>query len=153
MEIERKFLTKEIPFSLEQYRFAKISQSYISFSPTIRIRQSDTNYFLTVKGKGHLAREEFEMQLTKEQYQALEKKCDTPPVIKKRYYVPLKDNLVAEIDFYEGKSKGLITTEVEFCSEQAATCFVAPDWFGKEVTFDSRYKNTNLSLHGIPQTT
>ena len=24
---------------------------------------------------------------------------------------------------------------------------------GKEVTFDSRYKNTNLSLHGIPQTT
>ncbi len=30
MEIERKFLTKEIPFSLEQYRFAKISQSYIS---------------------------------------------------------------------------------------------------------------------------
>ena len=93
------------------------------------------------------------MQLTKEQYQALEKKCDTPPVIKKRYYVPLKDNLVAEIDFYEGKLKGLITTEVEFCSEQAATCFVAPDWFGKEVTFDSRYKNTNLSLHGIPQTT
>lgn len=153
MEIERKFLTKEVPFSLEQYRFVKISQSYISFFPTIRIRQSDTSYFLTVKGQGHLAREEFEMHLTKEQYQALQKKCDTPPVIKKRYYVPLENNLIAEIDFYEGVLKGLITTEVEFCSEEAANSFVAPAWFGKEVTFDSRYKNTNLSLYGIPQTT
>ncbi len=153
MEIERKFLTKEVPFSLEPYHCAMISQSYISFSPTIRIRQSDTMYFLTVKGKGHLAREEFEMNLTKEQYQALQKKCDASPVIKKRYYVPLENNLMAEIDYYEGKLKGLITTEVEFSSEKAANSFVAPDWFGKEVTFDSRYKNTNLSLYGIPQTT
>ncbi len=34
MEIEKKFLTKTIPFSLEQYPYASITQSYISFSPT-----------------------------------------------------------------------------------------------------------------------
>ena len=153
MEIEKKFLTKEIPFSLEQYHCAMISQYYISFSPTIRIRQSNTDYFLTVKGEGHLAREEFEMSITEKQYQSLQKKSDTPPVIKKRYYVPLENDVVAEIDFYEGNLEGLITTEVEFPSEELANAFIAPDWFGKDVTFDYRYKNTNLSLHGIPQTT
>ncbi len=151
MEIERKFLTKEIPFSLEPYHYAMISQCYISFSPTIRIRQSNNDYFLTVKGKGHLAHEEFEMPITQQQYQSLQKKCDAPPVVKKRYFVPLQNNLTAEIDFYEGNLKGLITTEVEFCSEQQANDFVAPEWFGKDVTFDFRYKNTNLCIHGIPQ--
>lgn len=151
MEIEKKFLTKTIPFSLQQYPFASITQYYISFSPTIRIRQSNSDYFLTVKGKGHLAREEFEMSITKEQYQSLQKKCDAPPIIKKRYFVPLQNSLTAEIDFYEGNLTGLITTEVEFLSEESANSFIAPDWFGKDVTFDYRYKNTNLCLHGIPQ--
>ncbi len=98
-----------------------------------------------------MAREEFEIPITKEQFQTLQKKCDTPPVVKKRYYVPLENNLTAEIDFYEGYLSGLITTEVEFLSEESANSFIAPDWFGKDVTFDYRYKNTNLSLHGIPQ--
>ncbi len=151
MEIERKFLTKEIPFSLEPYYYVMISQYYISFSPTIRIRQSNNDYFLTVKGKGHLAREEFELPITQQQYQSLQKKCDAPPIIKKRYYVPLQYNITAEIDFYEGNLKGLITTEVEFSSEEEANAFVAPLWFGKDVTFDFRYKNTNLCIHGIPQ--
>ena len=59
MEIERKFLTKHIPFDITKYPYKQISQAYISFSPTIRIRQSNADYFLTVKGKGHLAREDF----------------------------------------------------------------------------------------------
>ena len=128
-----------------------ISQYYISFSPTIRIRQSNNDYFLTVKGKGHLSHEEFELSITQQQYQSLQKKCDTPPIIKKRYFVPLQNNLTAEIDFYEGNLNGLITTEVEFPSEQAANAFIPPIWFGKDVTFDFRYKNTNLCIHGIPQ--
>ncbi|NDO47465.1 CYTH domain-containing protein [Clostridium sp. MD294] len=151
MEIERKFLTEKVPFSLEQYHCAMISQYYISFSPTIRIRQSNNDYFLTVKGKGHLSHEEFELSITQQQYQSLQKKCDTPPIIKKRYFVPLQNNLTAEIDFYEGNLNGLITTEVEFPSEQAANAFIPPIWFGKDVTFDFRYKNTNLCIHGIPQ--
>ena len=43
MEIERKFLTKHIPFDITVYPYKQISQAYISFSPTIRIRQSDAD--------------------------------------------------------------------------------------------------------------
>ena len=51
MEIEKKYLTKTLPFDIEQYPKKEISQSYISLSPTIRIRHLGDKYFLTVKGK------------------------------------------------------------------------------------------------------
>lgn len=54
MEIERKFLTKELPFDITAYPCKAITQAYLSFSPTIRIRRSNADYILTVKGKGHL---------------------------------------------------------------------------------------------------
>ena len=103
MEIERKFLTKHIPFDITEYPFKQISQAYISFSPTIRIRQSDEKYILTVKGKGHLAREEFELPLTKEDYDRLFLKTEGTPVVKKRYLVPVEGGYTAEVDIYEGE--------------------------------------------------
>ena len=116
MEIERKFLTKHIPFDITEYPCKQISQAYVSFSPTIRIRQSDADYILTVKGKGHLAREEFELPLSKEEYDKLFLKTEGTPVIKKRYLVSIEGGLTAEVDIYEGELEGLITTEVEFPS-------------------------------------
>jgi len=150
MEIERKFLTKQIPFDITAYPYKQISQAYISFSPTIRIRQSDEKYILTVKGKGHLAREEFELLLTKEDYDRLLLKTEGTPVIKKRYLVPV-EKYMAEVDIYEGELEGLMTTEVEFPSLEEAENFVAPDWFGKDVSEEKAYKNTSLSLYGMPK--
>ncbi|MBQ3567595.1 MAG: CYTH domain-containing protein [Anaerotignum sp.] len=150
MEIERKFLTKQIPFDITAYPYKQISQAYISFSPTIRIRQSDEKYILTVKGKGHLAREEFELLLTKEDYDRLLLKTEGTPVIKKRYLVPV-EKYTAEVDIYEGELEGLMTTEVEFPSLEEAENFVAPDWFGKDVSEEKAYKNTSLSLYGMPK--
>ena len=150
MEIERKFLTKQIPFDITAYPYKQISQAYISFSPTIRIRQSDEKYILTVKGKGHLAREEFELLLTKEDYDRLLLKTEGTPVIKKRYLVPV-EKYTAEVDIYEGDLEGLMTTEVEFPSLEEAENFVAPDWFGKDVSEEKAYKNTSLSLYGMPK--
>lgn len=151
MEIERKFLTKNIPFDITAYPFKQISQAYISFSPTIRIRQSDDAYILTVKGNGHLAREEFELPLTKEEYDRLFLKTEGTPVVKKRYLVPVEGGLTAEVDIYEGKLEGLMTTEVEFSSLEAAESFAAPDWFGRDVSEERAYKNTSLSLYGMPK--
>ena len=151
MEIERKFLTKHIPFDITVYPYKQISQAYISFSPTIRIRQSNEDYILTVKGKGHLAREEFELPLSKEDYDKLFLKTEGTPVIKKRYLVPIDGGLTAEVDIYEGELEGLMTTEVEFHSLEAAENFVAPDWFGKDVSEEKAYKNTSLSLYGMPK--
>ena len=151
MEIERKFLTKNIPFDITAYPYKQISQAYISFSPTIRIRRSDDAYILTVKGKGHLAREEFELPLTKADYDRLFLKTEGTPVVKKRYLVPVEGGYTAEVDFYEGELEGLMTTEVEFPSMEEAEGFAAPDWFGKDVSEEKAYKNTSLSLYGMPK--
>lgn len=151
MEIERKFLTKQIPFDITIYPYKQITQAYISFSPTIRIRQSDASYILTVKGKGHLVREEFELPLTKEEYNSLVQKTEGTPICKKRYLVPIEGGLTAEVDIYEGELTGLMTTEVEFSSFEAAEGFTPPEWFGRDVSKEKAYKNTSLSLYGIPK--
>ncbi len=151
MEIERKFLTKHIPFDITAYPSLQITQAYISFSPTIRIRQSNEDYILTVKGKGHLARQEFELPLTKADYEKLLTKTEGTPVVKKRYLVPLENGLTAEVDIYEGELSGLMTTEVEFSSLEEANAFLAPDWFGEDVSEEKAYKNTSLSLRGLPK--
>lgn len=151
MEIERKFLTKEIPFDITAYPCREIVQAYLSFSPTIRIRRQDTDYILTVKGKGHLAREEFELSITEAEYERLFRKTEGTPIIKKRYLVPLAAGLTAEVDLYEGELAGLMTTEVEFSSLEEAEDFLAPAWFGKDISEEKAYKNTALSLYGLPQ--
>ena len=39
----------------------------------------------------------------------------------------------------------LILAEVEFADEDEANQFTPPEWFGEDVTFSSRYHNSNLS--------
>ena len=151
IEIERKFLTKQIPFSLDAFPSKELWQSYLSFSPTIRIRRSEDAYFLTVKGKGQMAREELELSIKGEEYARLREKTEGAEVRKRRYFVPLEEGLVAEVDIYFGELEGLVTTEVEFPSLEAAEAYVAPTWFGADVTGDWRYKNTALSQFGMPK--
>lgn len=151
MEIERKFLTSQIPFDITTYPFLTISQSYISVYPTIRIRQSNDTYWLTIKSSGHLSREEYELPLTKKEYDILLKKTETPTIQKKRYQIPLPEGFTAEVDIYEDFLSGLIITEVEFPSESVAKTFEPPAWFGSDITFDPRYKNNHLSIYGIPK--
>ena len=56
MEIERKYLVKRLPENLSNFKKSEIKQAYISFSPTIRVRQSGNQFYLTCKGEGNLAR-------------------------------------------------------------------------------------------------
>ena len=150
MEIERKFLINELP-DLKSFSFKKLSQAYISTTPVIRLRQMDTDFFLTVKSSGHLSREEFEMLISEGEYRTLLKKVEGHPIEKERYYIPLSQDLTAELDVYHGFLEGLFTVEVEFPSKEAALSFKPPSWFGEDITFDARYKNNMLSLHGKPQ--
>jgi len=151
MEIEKKYLTSFIPFSLDGFKKSELCQCYISTDPTIRIRQSDNKYILTIKGKGKISREEYELDITQKQYSHLLLKAETPQVVKTRYYIPLENGLTAETDIYHGFLDGLITTEVEFKNNEQMESFIAPEWFGKDVSTDKRYKNTSLSLYGIPK--
>ena len=47
MEIERKFLPKELPEHLEDYEMHRIEQGYLNTDPVVRIRRSDDDYYLT----------------------------------------------------------------------------------------------------------
>lgn len=149
MEIERKYLVKEIPANLDQYESKKIAQGYLCTEPVVRIRRSNNDYYMTYKGDGLMAREEYNLPLTEEAYTHLRPKIDGLLIAKTRYLIPLNDKLTAELDIFEEDLKGLVIVEVEFDSVEEANAFSAPDWFGEDVTNSGKYHNSYLSQHGL----
>lgn len=146
MEIERKFLIKNIPENLDSYAFHLIEQRYLCTDPVVRVRRQDDDYFLTYKGKGLLAREEYNLPLTRSGYEHLIKKADGNIIKKKRYLIPIEDtDLTIELDIFDKPFAPLIMAEVEFSSVEDANAFIAPDWFGEDVTNDPAYHNSNMS--------
>ncbi len=154
MEIERKFLLKRLPENLESFPFKKLEQAYLTTDPVIRVRRSsggkegeqEESFELTYKGKGLLAREEYNLPLTKEAYFQLLQKAEGNRIAKQRYYVPLEaSGLTVELDVFEPPFAPLIMAEVEFSSEEQAERFVPPEWFDKEVTHDTEYHNSTMS--------
>ena len=145
MEIERKFLVKKLPENLECFEQKRISQGYMCTNPVVRIRRSNDEYFLTYKGRGKMVREEHEFPLTAEAFEHMLPKIDGILIDKVRYLIPLADGHVAELDIFQGVLEPLRLVEVEFASVEEAERFVAPDWFGEDVTNSKEYHNSNLS--------
>ena len=165
MEIERKFMIKELPESLAEYPCLFIEQAYLCTDPVIRIRRQDEEYYLTYKGKGLMSREEYNLPLNKEAYEHLRPKADGNIISKKRYVIPLENpqfkegyspyahskntentvNLKIELDIFEEPFQPLIIAEVEFPDEEMANAFLMPDWFKEDVTNNPAYHNSNLS--------
>lgn len=151
MEIERKFRVKELPEHLEVYKSKEIKQGYLCTGPVVRIRKSNEEYILTYKNKkgieqkDAISSQEIEMELTKDAFLHLMTKVDHHLIEKTRYLIPLSQNLTAELDIFEGRLKGLYFVEVEFPSKEAAKEFEVPSWFGEDVSFDKRFRNTFLS--------
>ena len=144
MEIERKFLLKEIPENIESYPMRQLEQGYLCTGPVVRIRKDNDKYELTYKGKGAMVREEYNLPLTKEAYEHLREKIDGRLITKKRYMIPFGKYTI-ELDIFEGDLAPLTLAEVEFSSEEEANNFVAPDWFAEDVTFSRLYHNSYLS--------
>lgn len=145
MEIERKFLPKYIPEGIDAYEHHHIEQGYLATNPVVRVRKSDEQYYLTYKGSGMMAREEYNLPLTDESYNHLIKKADGNIISKTRYLIPLNNGLTAELDIFEGVFLGMLLVEVEFPSVEEAEAFMPPDWFGEDVTYDKKYHNSYLS--------
>lgn len=151
MEIERKFLVKELPGNLKEYECHQIEQGYLcTKTPVIRIRRSDTKYTLTYKGAGLMVREEHNLPLTKEAYEHLREKADGILITKKRYKIPYQKYLI-ELDIFEGELAPLELAEVEFKTEKEAEEFVPPKWFAEDVTYSGKYHNSYLSKHGLDE--
>ncbi len=104
MEIERKYLVKQLPEKLSTYPHRLIEQGYLSTEPVIRIRKDGDKYELTYKSKGLMIREEYNLPLTQSSYEHFEQGyLSTEPVIRIR-----KDGDKYELTY---KSKGLMIRE------------------------------------------
>lgn len=145
MEIERKFLIRKLPENLESYPFHRIEQAYLCTDPVVRIRRQDQDYILTYKGRGMLAREEYNLPLNEQAYLHLKEKADGNVIEKTRYLIPLSNGLTAELDLFFGCFSGMILAEVEFPDLETADAFCPPDWFGEDVTMNPDYHNSSLS--------
>lgn len=143
MEIERKFTIKELP-DLTKYSFRVMEQGYLNTYPVVRVRKEDDNYYLTYKGKGLLAREEYNLPLDEAAYYHLVEKADGIIIRKKRYLIPYEKYTI-ELDVFAEPYENLVIAEVEFESEEEAMAFSPPAWFKEDVTLDRRYHNSNLS--------
>ena len=143
MEIERKFTVRELP-NLSDYNYHIMEQGYLNTNPVVRVRKEDDEYYLTYKGKGLLAREEYNLPLNKEAYNHLVEKSDGIIIRKKRYLIPFGKYTI-ELDVFAAPYDNLIIAEVEFDSEEEAIAFQPPEWFDEDVTMDRRYHNSNLS--------
>ncbi|MCR5374227.1 MAG: CYTH domain-containing protein [Lachnospiraceae bacterium] len=153
MEIEKKYLVDTSTLHLADYPRKELMQGYVLRDPVIRARKEDDKYYLTVKGKGLLAREEMNLELSRDAFDTLMKKTDNAIIEKTRYLIPYtyysdfqmsERHVTIELDVFKGKLSGLILAEVEFDSTEEAREFVAPSWFTKDVTNDSRYQNANM---------
>ena len=143
MEIERKYLVTAPPADYHTWEACQLVEARLCTVPLVC---ENGSYVLTYKSKGLLAREEYNLPLTKEAYEHLLLKADGIIITKTRYKKPISGTgLVIELDVFSGTYEGLMLAEVEFPNIEAAEHFVPPSWFGEDVTFSGKYQNSRLS--------
>ena len=146
IEIERKFLVKNLDFIKESSSKKLIEQGYLSKDPNriVRVRIIDNKGVLTIKGKsfdGGTSRVEIEKEISIKDANELMKLC-IPIKIRKVRYIINKNNLIFEVDVFQEHNKGLIVAEVELYSKKEK--IIKPNWLGKEVTGEKKYYNSQL---------
>lgn len=144
LEIERKFLVKDMSFRDMSRSSLKIRQGYLNRIPerTVRVRIRGEKGYLTIKGINNgITRKEFEYEIPFADAQELLDLCELPVLEKERYIVDYK-GFVWEVDCFYGKNEGLVTAEIELPSED--TEFPIPAFVGQEVTGNPDYYNSNL---------
>ena len=150
MEIERKFLVKEMPAELNNYPHTLIEQGYLSTDPVVRVRRDGDEYYITYKGRGTIAKEEYNLPLNEKAYSHLVKKADGNIITKIRYRIP-DGKYTIELDIFEGELLPLVLAEVEFPTVEEARAYEPPLWFGRDVTEEGTYSNSRLSQLGLPE--
>lgn len=157
VEIEKKWLIRpeDIPYNLSNAEIFEIEQTYINFSPEIRVRRINGGQEYTFAVKTNMTsdgmiRDELEKNITEEEYNNLVKKKECNTIYKTRYQF-LDGNYLVAIDIFSGNLKGLAYMEIEFVNKEEANNFKTPSWVIKDVTDDVRYKNGYLARYGIPE--
>lgn len=159
LEIERKFLVKNeegLKFLNDnKFIIEGITQVYIEKEKgrELRIRCIDDlntthKYFTkTLKLGNGLVRDEFEDEITEEEYNNLYKN-KIAKILKVRYSI---EGTTECFDIYPGHD--LITFEIEFDSEENALAYVIPTEYKniieKEISGNRKYSNYQLALELI----
>jgi CYTH domain-containing protein len=146
-EIERKFLVKSKDYQRESHKKFYVKQGFLNTNKhrTVRIRISDKNAFLTIKGvsdKSGVSRFEWEKEIPVKDAKQLLLLCEKGIIEKNRYLIKY-GNHIFEVDEFLEKNEGLIIAEIELSNENEV--FEKPSWLGKEVTGDVKYYNSQLS--------
>ena len=147
VEIERKFLVKNLDFKNESNQKNYIMQGYLNSnkSRAVRIRISNASGFITVKGKSNTegtTRFEWEKEIPVSEAKQLLLLCESGIIEKHRYLIK-KGKHTFEVDEFLGDNLGLIVAEIELNSENET--FERPNWLDKEVTGELKYYNSNIS--------
>lgn len=145
IEIERKFLLRNTDFKQNYAEKQHIHQGYIegSVSASVRVRISDSQAYITIKDKTvGFSRSEFEYEIPKSDAKELLNLVCGNKVEKYRYIVWFEGKRW-EIDEFLGNNEGLLVAEIELNNENEE--INKPDWIGKEVTFDPKYRNSSLA--------
>ncbi|ASJ76361.1 CYTH domain-containing protein [Granulosicoccus antarcticus] len=152
IEIERKFLVEELPvIELQNAVLEEIQQGYLirEADREVRIRRKGELFFLTEKKGAGLSREEHEISINEQMFDALWPLSKGMRLEKARSTFML-DGYQLELDVYHGELKPLMVLETEFTSEEEALAWSPPEFAGLEVTGDKRYKNAQLAKTGKP---
>jgi adenylate cyclase len=152
IEIERKFLVATPPTDLDRHPSTAIEQGYLAIADDgteVRIRRRGGTATLTVKGSGGRSRVEEELEIAGERFERLWPLTTGRRIEKRRYEIPGEHGTI-ELDVYGGDLNGLVVAEIEFDSDDDADAFSGPEWLGREVTDDARYKNQSLARDGAP---
>lgn len=131
MEIERKFLVKEMP-DLSGIKPVHFERYYLNISDGIEERIQRTNDTYSYEKKvtiDSLSRSTEKREITKEEFERI-KVESTHAIIRDSY--PLSSNV--SIKIYHGEYEGLVRAEVEFSSKAEADNYTPESWMGNEIS-------------------
>lgn len=147
-EFERKFLViaSKLPEDLPPPK--EIVQGYLHFeSPYVRIRViNGVTAILEIKARNHFESKAMPMDLDEARY-LLDRERKGALVEKHRHDLPSAfDGMKWEIDRFIGQNAPLIVAEIETPAKDTPLDPAKfPDFIGREVSDDPRFKNRNLA--------
>ena len=154
-EIERTFLLDELPATAADVDPTRIDQGYLVITDDVevRVRARAGDRLLTVKGGRGEVRTEVTVPVSAEQFDELWAMTEGRRLRKRRWVLPdvLDGDVDVEVDRFDGALDGLVLAEVEFDTPEASRAFTPPDWFGREVTDDDRYRNAAMATEPPPR--
>ena len=137
MEIERKFLVKDLP-DISGIQPIVYERYYLKSEgdTVVRIQKKNNKYeYETKKTISDLEHEKNKHAIAESEFEDLKVGNDANEIIRESYELSLNPNV--SIKIYHGRFEGLMRVEVEFSTKEEAEKYVPPSWMGEEITTTS----------------